>query len=319
MMGNKNNCGRKRKRQRQFFTKKPDQSEAIPYTSVRCKKITSSIFNTSEDDIDDQNYNIIVNFKLLKNFVSTFSTCPECCSHNVIFSDDLSCRMGYSHKLKVTCQDCPYNLETFTSDTCKKSEPIQGRNKFDINIRTVAAFREVGKGREGLVNVARCMNMFSLNRSAYIAINEELQEAYEKAANISMREAAVNTTSCSELTQHGVRTCRVSLDGSWQKRGHQSLNGIVSAVSSSKCVDVHVMSKHCKQCVIWENRRELPDYNYDQWKEYHIESGKCEINHEKSSGAMEAAGAVEIFRRSKIKNDLVYKQYLGDGDSSSFN
>lgn len=37
-----------------------------------------------------------------------------------------------------------------------------------------------------------------------------------------------------------------------------------------------------------------------------------------SSGAMEGSGAVKIFNRSVEKNDLIYKYYLGDGDSSSY-
>ena len=45
---------------------------------------------------------------------------------------------------------------------------------------------------------------------------------------------------------------------------------------------------------------------------------ECQINHTKSSGAMEAAGAIEIFMRSVAKNNLIYSEYLGDGDTSSF-
>ena len=33
---------------------------------------------------------------------------------------------------------------------------------------------------------------------------------------------------------------------------------------------------------------------------------------------MEAAGAVEMFRRSIEKTNLIYYQYLGNGDTSSF-
>ena len=44
--------------------------------------------------------------------------------------------------------------------------------------------------------------------------------------------------------------------------------------------------------------RNNPDHNYEQWKIMREGSGKCEINHLKSSGFMESAGAVEIFRHS---------------------
>ena len=54
---------------------------------------------------------------------------------------------------------------------------------------------------------------------------------------------------------------------------------------------------------------------YNCWKANH----KCHLNHSKSSGAMEGAGVVEIFSRSVNNYGVIYKYYLGDGDSSSFN
>ena len=60
-------------------------------------------------------------------------------------------------------------------DECKQFESVQGRKKMEINVRAVGAFREVGKGHEAFVNVARCMNMFSITETAFTAINDSLQ------------------------------------------------------------------------------------------------------------------------------------------------
>ena len=57
-------------------------------------------------------------------------------------------------------------------------------------------------------------------------------------------------------------------------------------MSNSKYLDVHVMLKYCKQCVIWEGSKENPNYDSDQWKSMHDESDECEMNHRKYSGAM---------------------------------
>ena len=46
---------------------------------------------------------------------------------------------------------------------------------------------------------------------------------------------------------------------------------------------------------------------------------KCSINHKGSAGSMESAGAIEIFQRSINNHKLRYNNYIGDGDSSSFN
>ena len=53
---------------------------------------------------------------------------------------------------------------------------------------------------------------------------------------------------------------------------------------------------------------------YDRCAAEHV----CHINHQKSSGLMESAGAIEMFQRSVEKNNLIYHEYLGDGDTSSF-
>ena len=70
----------------------------------------------------------------------------------------------------------------------------QGRRKFDINIRTVAAFREIGKGLEGIQNVTHCLNMFSIGDPTQHAIDVELLSAYEYVANKSMAKAATEVS-----------------------------------------------------------------------------------------------------------------------------
>ena len=58
--------------------------------------------------------------------------------------------------------------------------------------------------------------------------------------------------------------------------------------------------------------KETPEY------EQFLLEHDCPINHEKSSGLMESAGAVTIFNRSIICNKLRYKTYIGDGDTQSY-
>ena len=97
------------------------------------------------------------------------------------------------------------------------------------------------------------------------------------------------------------------------KRGYSSLNGIVTATSlNGKVVDFHVLSKYCKACEVWEKRKGSDEY--EEWKAAH----NCKMNHRTSSGAMEAAGAVEIFQRSVSTRKLQYTSYIGDGDTEAF-
>ena len=46
---------------------------------------------------------------------------------------------------------------------------------------------------------------------------------------------------------------------------------------------------------------------------------KCSKNHKGSAGSKESAGAMEIFQQSINNHKLRYKNYIRDGDSSSFN
>ena len=55
-------------------------------------------------------------------------------------------------------------------------------------------------------------------------------------------------------------------------------------------------------------------HEYEECKATH----QCNINHEKSSGFMKAAGVVKIFQHSVQNHKLFYSQYLGDGDTSLF-
>lgn len=281
-------------------------------TSTRASKL--EINNDMDNSSDSENYFIIINFEIMKNMFQSFSSCPECASSPLQLSNDISKRSGFSNKLTMFCKKCHWQQNINTSPECSKENKKQGRNIFEVNLRTVIAFREIGKGHEAIVNFSRCMNMHCLSEPSYRNINESLSTAYEVAASNSMGKAAKEVIKSGKNKKHskGITMCRTKVDGSWQRRGHSSLNGVVTAISGNKCVDVQVLSKHCRLCHIWE--RKQGSVEYETWKSKHV----CNINHTKSSGAMESAGAVEIFSRSVSKNELIYHEYLGDGDTSSF-
>ena len=81
----------------------------------------------------------------------------------------------------------------------------------------------------------------------------------------------------------------------------------------SICIDYDIRSKRCKGCTRW-SKQSKNTAEYVEWKSSHA----CLANHSGSSSSMESAGAVNIFKRSKDKYNLLYANYLRDGDSSSF-
>ena len=106
------------------------------------------------------------------------------------------------------------------------------------------------------MNFTRIVNMPMLGEPSYRNINVELHTAYQSAALKSMSDTAEaaleNSIVHKKKNQAGetIGLCRVSLDGTWQRWGHASLNGVVSACHDGKCIDIHVMSKNCNQCKV---------------------------------------------------------------------
>lgn len=106
------------------------------------------------------------------------------------------------------------------------------------------------------------------------------------------------------ISLNGGPDLTVAVDGTWQKREHTSLNGVLSVTSAdtSKVLDVTVMSKFC----LCKNR------------EVNNHETSCAANYLGTSGGMEVHGALEIFRRSEELNGARYVNFLGDGDSKAF-
>ena len=77
------------------------------------------------------------------------------------------------------------------------------------------------------------MNMLSpMNFKKYSAINNNLLNVYNEVAPASISTAANETkeTISKASSINDISACQVSVDETWQKRGYQSLNDIVTAV-----------------------------------------------------------------------------------------
>ena len=113
--------------------------------------------------------------------------------------------------------------------------------------------------------------------------NKKLLPVVKQCANDSMVNNAVKVK---EIVESDAGECGISIDGTRQKRGYSSHNGVVTAISldTTKCLDVEVMSDKFQQCLKWSKRKDDP--KYAEWKANH----QCKINHTGSSGSMETDG-----------------------------
>ncbi|GFV60823.1 transposable element Tcb1 transposase [Trichonephila clavipes] len=115
---------------------------------------------------------------------------------------------------------------------------------------------------------------------------------YDEFANYSYKEAK-------DVSGHS--DIPFSIDGTWQKYGHTSLDGAVIATSfyTGKVLDASILSRFCK----------CPNKMLNEI---------CKANHFGNSGSMAVSGAIEIFQRSEILHGLRYTKFLGDGDSRPY-
>ena len=82
-----------------------------------------------------------------------------------------------------------------------------------------------------------------------------------------------------ERDEDNIKDVTTSFDGTWQKRGDASLNGVVAAVSHGKVVDSEIVSKICPSWRYWDEpgRRNTPEL--EEWKRE---------RHKGSAGSMES-------------------------------
>ncbi|GFW75151.1 uncharacterized protein TNCV_448561 [Trichonephila clavipes] len=157
--------------------------------------------------------------------------------------------------------------------------------------------RSIGKGAEagrmfcGVMNLPQPPIRFSpygkrILNAAKLVYEDSIQNAAKEAI----------------CENEGNKNIAVAVDGTWQKRGYTSLNGVVTVTSidTGKVIDVDILSKYCacKNLLFLEK--------------------DCKRNYVGSSGAMEIEGASKIFQRSLSLHNARYITYLGDGDCKAF-
>ena len=118
----------------------------------------------------------------------------------------------------------------------------QSKRASDVNKRIVYGMRIIGNGFSGLKTFAAIMNMPSVPTK-----DKSWKSALCNIARKSMEKAAKDVKS---MLPEGSVDCGVSVDGCWQTRGYQSLNGCVAAISidTGKVLDVEPMPRNCKEC-----------------------------------------------------------------------
>ena len=134
----------------------------------------------------------------------------------------------------------------------------------------------------------------------YNNISNNIRDSAKQIAERSMNNAAVEL----KRGKNMVIDIGVSLDGSWQRRGFSTMNGVVTAISidTRKIIDIESMSRYCRQCFVIGRSMEDDQEAFSAWQESH--KLNCRLNYSSSAPSMEPAGAKRIFERSIEKRGV---------------
>ncbi|GFU81966.1 uncharacterized protein TNCV_516471 [Trichonephila clavipes] len=118
-------------------------------------------------------------------------------------------------------EKCTFGGQAFTSMSSNSTNGV-----YDINVRLAYGLRCIGKGSSAAKTFCAVMNL-PPPPAKFQRYNGILLESLSKVSDASMKKAVEETV---EMNNRN-RDITAAFDGSWQERGHTSLNGVVSATS----------------------------------------------------------------------------------------
>ncbi|KAL1485609.1 hypothetical protein MTO96_031826 [Rhipicephalus appendiculatus] len=186
------------------------------------------------------------------------------------------------------------------------------RDSFAVNVKSVVAVRAIGVGHEQLVQFCAILGAPKpVHHKTFTAIGKKVHAA-------AMKAAAENLARARELTADdaGSTNVAVMFDGTWQKRGHKSHNGVGTAISlaTGLCLDFEVLSNYCLSC---SRHKALEDGEEEIWQAFH--TPVCEKNTTCPAHAMETEAAIRIWKRTGLyTTPLQFTTFLSDGDSKVY-
>lgn len=248
---------------------------------------------------------------LIDGALLELAQCKFCLSPIGLF-ETFSHRKGLVSSIGFKCHNSSCGKSKLVSD------PHSDEAK-SVNQAAILGARLTGNGRNTLDTITACLGMPPpLAPASYSVYSKELSSVTAEVAESKMVEAANYLHHIEKKPLVEVIDTIVTLDGTWQKRGHASLLGVVVVISwkTGLVLDCEVLSKHCSACSVRESMG-MESRDFDEWYKEHKSS--CDADYEGSSGNMEVVGAERIWRRSVATKNLRYTTIISDGDSRAYN
>lgn len=257
--------------------------------------------------------------------------CPSCREHKLVVREVAERRKGLSSCLELRCEnsECASGVLSSThtsrrvasgeaaaaSDDCAEVGHYgngSSRDSFAANVKAVVASRAIGIGHDQLSRFCAIVGLAKpMHHKTFQAISKKVHDA-------AMRAVTENLNQARAVTKQVVGSSDVAVmyDGTWQKRGHKSHNGVGAAISldTGLCLDFEVLSNYCHACSLHNDMGSEEEI----WQAYH--RPVCEKNTDSSAHGMEAEAALRIWERTLLyETPLRFATFLSDGDSKAYN
>ena len=273
--------------------------------------------------------NMIVSKHLLIKALKKAAVCRVCRNYKSCLDIKTTGEDGLAEHLVFVCSNCKNESPFETSEKLSsnsRSDKRGGRYGYEVNRRSAIASVSIGyAGLEkfcSIMDLPKPMSRFAhqkslvnLEKAAKNLATIYMKKAAEKVIELVKREEPYNINELDDGTE--IANIAITIDGTWQRRGHSSKNGAVFAISvlTGEVLDFEILSKVCFACRAKDKMYDGSD-EYQSWYDAH--KSACPINHEGTSGDMEAKGACQLFLRSIEQRNLKYTTMVGDGDTGCY-
>lgn len=295
---------------------------ALSFVSASEKKL--GFFEKDERQRDEVCATTVLCDTLLLTALVAGAACPACGIQKLAVREPAEKRKGLSSLLELHCENsecsatvlsCSYTSLRVTADgssrVSQRYDSGSSRDSFAVNVKAVVAARAVGIGHEQLSRFCSIIGLPKpMHHRGFFSIAKKVHTAAMAAVSENLRRSR-------ELTKEvaGETDVAVMFDGTWQKRGHKSHNGIGAVISldTGLCLDFEVISNYCLTC----SRHKDMGPDEEVWQAFH--GPVCEKNADCSSHAMETEAAMRIWQRTlTYDTPLHFMTFLSDGDSKAY-
>lgn len=170
--------------------------------------------------------------------------CDVCGQRKLVIN--VSDKQGFAQKFTLICEECNQEFcSSYTSprNKCETSE----RPSFPVNTRMVDAFVSLGKGYSGLQHFCIEGGTSVPTKTCFYNHLREISESNEEFSSNVLEKAREVVRNVHGASKDKLLDVSVSYDGTWQKRGHTSLNGAAFMIETltGLVIDFEVLSKYC--------------------------------------------------------------------------